>query len=326
MNNSIERPMFPPVIDSTMISAMRSCKQKMFKQYMLHYKPTNESVHLVAGAAFAKGLEVARENYYINKLSVDQSYAMGLQALIAAYGDFQCPDNSAKSLDRMLGAFEFFFANYPLDDDAFEPLTFGDKRGIEFSFAEPLDIMHPTSGDPIIFCGRADMIGEFADGIFLEDDKTTSSLGASFANQWELRSQFTGYAWAARKSLGIDVKGALIRGVSILKTKYDTMQVLTYRNEWEIDRWYKQIHRDIQSLIDCWKEGYYDYNLDYSCNEYGGCLFQSVCKSKEELKWLEASFTRKVWNPIDRVQVTPEEWEKSWQGEDIDLSGVLKLN
>jgi len=317
----LQRPNFPHVIDSTMISALRSCMHKVYLQYMHHYKSNYESVHLHAGAAFAKGLEVARESFYLDGDSSDTAEAKGLHALLTAYGDFEPPEGSAKSLDRMLGAFEFFMSAYPLDNDDFIPYKFtGGKQGIEFSFAEPLPIKHPVSGDPIIFAGRADMIGTYADGLFLEDDKTTSSLGASWANQWDLRSQFTGYTWAAKRSLGLNVKGALIRGVSILKTKYDTQQVLTYRPDWQIDRWEKQVIRDIQRLIDAWGEGYYDYNLDYSCNEYGGCLFRDVCNSKEEEKWLDASFTKRVWDPINRQEISVEEYDKSWQGEDIDLS------
>lgn len=317
------RPEFPHVIDSSMITTMRSCHQKMFRQYIEHWKIDRESVHLHAGGAFAKGLEVARESFYVNGESEDLAKGKGLHALLTFYGDYQPPEGSAKSLDRMMGAFEFFLDQYPLGDDGFTPLKFADnKHGIEFSFAEPLDIDHPTTGQPILFCGRADMLGEFADGIFLEDDKTTSSLGASWANQWDLRSQFTGYTWAAKKILKIPVKGVLVRGISILKTKYDTQQVLSYRQDWEIDRWEQQVLRDIKRLIEAWKEGYYDYNLDYACNEYGGCLFRDICKSRDPEKWLEANYTKRVWNPIDRKEMTVDEWDSSWKGEGINLDNL----
>lgn len=321
----LKRPDFPHVFDSTMISALRSCQTKMYYQYMQHFKSNYESVHLHAGASFAKGLEVARDSFYVKGEDKEVAESKGLHALLVAYGDFEPPENSNKSLDRMLGAYEFFMDQYPLGDCGYVPVKFADgKHGIEFSFAEPLEIDHPTTGEPILFCGRADMIGEFADGVFLEDDKTTSSLGAQWASQWELRSQFTGYTWAAKRGLKLPVKGALIRGISILKTKYDTQQVLTYRSDWEIDRWLEQVKRDINKLIAAWKEGYYDFNLDYSCNEYGGCLFRDVCKSRDPEKWLEAGYTRRVWNPIDRVEMTPEEWDKSWVGEEVSLDSFIQ--
>ena len=58
--------------------------------------------------------------------------------------------------------------------------------------------------------------------------KRQRQLGDSWARQWELRGQFTGYCWAAREA-GIDVNGVLVRGVSILKTKYGSAQAITNR-------------------------------------------------------------------------------------------------
>lgn len=312
------RPMFPHTVDSTMLSAFRSCPQKMFRTYVEHWKPKSDSVHLVAGGAFAKGIEVARKTYYEGTGDSppgdsELSVALGVQALMAAYGDFECPADSAKSLDRTLGALEYYFDVYPLGADGLEPATFrGGKKAIEFSFAEPLDIVHPVTGDPLLYTGRADLIGHFAGGLYVVDEKTTSSLGASWSRQWEMRSQFTSYAWAARKAAGLQVDGIMVRGISILKTKYDTLQVLTYRSQYEIDRWLDQTHRDLKRMIQCWKDGYWDYALDGACTEYGGCSLTSVCKSSDPATWLPMYFERRVWDPLARKQLSVAEWEASW--------------
>lgn len=307
------RPMFPHVIDATILSAFRSCPQKMFRTYVEHWKPQNESVHLVAGGAFAKGVEEARRAFYEQGKSADEAEAIGMQGLIHAYGDFECPSDSAKSLERMCGALEFYFANYRLGEDGADPITLSDgSRGIEFSFAEPLEINHPVTGNPLIWAGRADMIATFCDAIYLFDEKTTSSLGASWSKQWEMRSQFTGYCWAAKK-VGIDVNGTIVRGVSILKTKYDTQQAITYRTLHEIDRWYEQTLRDIRRMIVCWEQGYWDYNLDHSCAEYGGCSMVQVCKSSSPQDWLPMYFTKRVWDPLARREMAVEEYEASWE-------------
>src|ERR1700744_2495444 len=216
------RPMFPHTFDSTILSTLRSCPQKFLRQYVQHWKPLAQSVHLIAGGAFASGIEAARNVFYVAGGSAADAEAEGLAALIKHYGDFECPADSAKSLERMCGALEFYFHNYPLGADGANPITLASgRRGIEFSFAEPLDVLHPVSGDPILYTGRSDMIAERAGGVYVYDEKTTSSLGASWGRQWEMRSQFTGYGWAAAKQ-GIKTHGSIVRGVSILKTKYDT--------------------------------------------------------------------------------------------------------
>ena len=307
-----QRPMFPHTVDSTILSAFRSCPQKFFLQYVEHWKPKEQSVHLVAGGAFASGIESARDSFYVQGNSASDAEAAGLNALIKHYGDFEPPADSAKSLERMCGALEFYFSQYPLGADGANPITLANgRRGIEFSFAEPLNINHPVTGAPILYTGRSDMIAERAGGVYIYDEKTTSSLGASWGRQWEMRSQFTGYGWAAQRQ-GIKTHGSIVRGVSILKTKYDTLEVPTYRTEYELERWEAQTIRDIKRMIQAWEEGYWDWNLDGACTDYGGCSFTRVCKSSEPEAWLPMYFSQRVWDPLARIEVSVTDYEKSW--------------
>lgn len=307
------RPMFPPTIDSTILSTFRSCPQKFFRQYVQHWKPVAQSVHLLAGGAFAAAIETARDHFYVRGDDASVAEAAGLTSLIKHYGDFQCPDDSAKSLERMCGAFEFYLFNYPLGQDGAEPITLASgRRGIEFSFAEPLSVRHPVTGDPILYTGRSDMIAKRYDaGVWIYDEKTTSSLGSTWGRQWELRSQFTGYSWAARRQ-GIKTAGTIVRGVSILKTKYDTLEVATYRSDYEIDRWETQVEHDLRRMIQCWEEGYWDYSLDGACTDYGGCSLVQVCKASNPDEWLPAKFQKKVWDPLARRELSEAEYEQSW--------------
>lgn len=302
------RPDFPHALDSTMVGTFRSCPQKMLRQYVQHWKPKSESVHLVAGGAFAKGLEVARRAFYEQGLPAERAEAQGLKALLEAYGGFEPPEDSAKSPLRMAGALEFYFANYPLATDYAQPAPLGGQPAIEFSFAEPLEIMHPVTGDPILYTGRADMICDFAGGRWIEDDKTTKSLGQYWSQQWDLRSQFTGYCWAASRA-GIKVDGVLVRGVAILKTEYKTAEALAKRSTWEIARWHEQLHRDIERMLQCWEEGYWDYNLDHACTEYGGCSLRDICRVPNPEEWLPINHVQRIWDPLAREEraLPPEE-------------------
>lgn len=304
------RPEFPAVLDSTIIAAFRSCPHKAFREFMQHWKSKDPSVHLHAGAAYAKGLEVARKAFYEEGQDPETSVGRGAAALLEAYGDFECPEDSAKSAVRTCGALEFYFDSYPLATDSAVPITLpSGRRGIEFGFVEPLSILHPVTGDPLQYSGRMDMVVDYQGMVLGEDDKTASALGASWPRQWDLRSQFTGYVWGAARA-GIKLNGFLIRGVSILKTKYDTQQAITYRPEWQLARWEKQLERDIQRMIACWEEGYFDYNLDHACAEYGGCPFRQVCLTQEPQPMLEAFFQRRKWDPVMRTETVLEEVEQ----------------
>lgn len=327
---------FPTVFDSSILATAKACPQKFFKEYLNHWKPKSHSVHLQAGSAFAKGIEVARKAFFegqyeklqntqIGELTFKKewittqaeafnaqaSIECGLQALLASYGEFEAPYDSAKTADRMAGALEFYFSNYPLEPDLNAPIVLASgRRAIEFSFAHPLPIAHPETGNPILYCGRMDAILEYAGQPFITDEKTTSQLGATWSRQWDLRSQFTGYAWGCRES-GIPAAGAIIRGVSILKTKYETQQAITYRPSWQIDRWYEQTVDLINEILIRWytytdgnraPHQSFPYNLDHTCAEYGGCQFRQACSTEDETPWLETYFEKREWNPLTRQE------------------------
>ena len=301
---NLTRPPFPTVLDSSLVAAFRSCPQKAFLEYFLHWKTKSPSVHLHAGKAYAAALERTRVEFYLNGTPPNLAIARGLETLLREYGDFECPSDSAKSCERMCGAFEFYFDHYPLGTDKAIPVTLpGGAKGIEFSFAEPIEFNHPESGDPILYVGRMDMICEYAGAWYGLDDKTTSQLGASWPKQWDLRSQFTGYTWGAAKS-GFPLSGFIVRGVSILKTKYDTLQPITYRPAWMIEQWYTQLLRDVKRMVQCWEEGYWDFDLDHACTEFGGCVFKNICRTtpKNRVQWLETGFERRRWDPVTREE------------------------
>ncbi|MGB8989545.1 MAG: hypothetical protein WCC37_23305 [Candidatus Sulfotelmatobacter sp.] len=294
---------FPEVFDSSMMASFKSCPQLFKKLYIDNWKSKEGvNVHLTAGGAFAAGLEAARRAFFVNGFSAEVAEAHGLEALLLHYGDFECPPDSAKSAERTAGALEFYLDHYPLTMDTGYPILLpGEKRAIEVNFVHPLPIDHPETGQPLLYCGRSDMICQFAGGNYIEDDKTTSSLGPTWSRQWDLRGQFLGYTWGFRNS-GFDVRGVLVRGVSILKTKYDTQEAIVNFSEKQVNRWYTEMLEWIEDIKRCWTVGRWKYNLDHACVEYGGCGFKTVCQVDEEQPWLEQYFEKRKWNPITREE------------------------
>lgn len=303
-----DRPPFPMALDATMIRDFRTCPQKCFRSHFEHWKPKGERIDPIAGHAFASGLEIARQAYYEQGTTPDEALIAGAKALIQDYGQAECPDDNPKSLSNTLGALSEYFHVHGFDTDHLQPLRLPDgKRAIEFTFALPFPgIIHPESGDPLLYSGRCDMLADYMDAIFVVDEKTTKQLGPTWPKQWNMRSQITGYVWAARE-FGYNVAGAIIRGVAIRKYDYGHAEVILYRPEWRIEQWILQTQKDILRMIRCWEEGYWDYNLDDGCSAYGGCHFQDVCSSLSPDMWLNASFEKRVWNPLRHIEVKMED-------------------
>ena len=146
-----------------------------------------------------------------------------------------------------------------------------------------------------------DAIYNHAGDIYIIDEKTTSKLGASWTRQWDLRAQFTGYAWGCREA-GIRVAGAIVRGVSILKTKYDTLEAITYRPQWMVERWYSETLGLVHRAIERWRTGNWFHDFDSACAEYGGCQYRQCCQSQDDNPWLETYFERRHWDPVARTE------------------------
>lgn len=300
MSDPQQRPAFPRVVDSTMRSAFAACPQQFAYEFLSNLAPTGINVDLHAGACFASGLEAARLAFYRDGKPAGEALAAGIRALMRAWGDFD-PGDHVKNLVRMCGALEYYFSVWPLGMDHLRPVIKDGVARIEFSFALPIpEVTHPESGEPLIYAGRTDMIAQHISGVcFVEDDKTTKQLGDSWGRKWHLRGQFTGYTWAARQT-SHTVQGAVVRGISILKTKYDHAEELVDESPWKVDQWYAQLVRDLRRMIQCWREGIFDKNLGDSCVAYGGCYFAKLCNSSNPENWIDGNYVEKNWDPLAR--------------------------
>jgi hypothetical protein len=283
---------------------------------MLGLAPTAPSIHLHAGKVFARGQEVYRLSFYSeSKWQGNAAHALceATKAMVMEWGDEDYWLDHAKSLPNIILALEASFDEYPASMDYVVPHMVDGKPAVEFNFVLPIPGMfHPETKEPLLYTGRFDMLAEYNDMLYVEDDKTATSLGPTWPNQWALRSQFTGYCWGAR-SYGKPVVGAIIRGTGILKSKFTFAQSVQSRSQWEIDRWLEQIKRDIFRMQQCWEEGYWDFNLDESCTQYGGCTFVSLCTKPNPEQWIEPDFKVDFWDPlaIAKAELPNEETNNS---------------
>jgi len=290
-------PPFPEVIDSSMRATYRACPQKFYQEYILNRKRPGISVDLHFGGCFAKAMEIIRTAFYQDGKSLEESMMLGATEAIGMWGDFVPPEKKNKTLPRLVEAIAEYFQEYPPLSDHIQPWRAAGKPCIEFSFAEPIDIKHPTTGNPILIAGRCDMVGDYHGGCYPVDEKTTTQLGPSWLKQWHLRGQFTCYTWACKRA-GYPAIGAIVRGMSILKKSFGHAEVLELRPQWMIDRWYVQFCDDVESMIRDWERGYWSWDLDKACADYGGCAYQDLCRVENPEPFAKTEYEIRKWNPV----------------------------
>lgn len=305
MENFPEAP-FPELIDSSKLSTFDSCEAKFYFSYIHHLSPLAISPDLHAGAAFSTAMEVARTAIYKHSMTTEEAIAQGVRAMVTYWGDFEPPHGHNKTLEAMIGALASYFEEYPPETDPLRPLIKENgEPAVEFSFSIPTLIPHPVSGDPIMYCGRFDMLADF-DGMFLcvEDDKTTKSFYMNWAESWHMRGQFMGYCYAAQQH-GYDVSRALIRGIAILKTKYNHAQAIVEFQPWMIEKWWQDTNRKIERMVSAWKNDHYIRSFADACSAYSGCEFKPhLCINQYPEQHLN-QFQIKEWNPLEKNPTWP---------------------
>jgi hypothetical protein len=299
---------FPLGIDNTMRTAWDACERKFLLAHIYNLRAGKPSEHLVFGGAYAKGLEVARKEYYNgNTNRVDY---LG-KAFIAAIEEWNLHLDDplldiAKSLPNCLCAIDYYFKEWPMATDWVAPL--GSKDGgepaIEFSFAIPIPHKRPDTLDLLLYTGRFDMFADYASNPAVYDDKTAMQLGNQWIKSWNLSSQMTGYIWAGQQS-GFETDTAIIRGVSILKQSFGNAQAIEHRTKFEVDAWYKTLNRNVERMIQRYMEGpdAFTFSLGQACGAYGGCPYQTLCKKENWQDWIEPDFHEFVWNPLANYKV-----------------------
>jgi hypothetical protein len=288
---------FPMWLDNTAREALSLCKRKGYYTHWRNIIPTHMSEHLVFGSAYAKGLEVARKGFYGQGLDADEAILDGLIAAWKDWGHYIPPEKSIKTLENLERSYLTYFQRFPMATDYIRPYMDSGEPAVEFTFAIPIpDVVHPETGDPILYVGRFDMLAEFRTGVWVMDDKTASQLGARWRDQWDMSPQMTGYCWACRE-YNFNVSGALIRGNSP-QTEVKIEEAVTYRKDWQINEWLELLVADVKASITCWEQSHWPKVYNAACNLYSGCPYRALCTSRNPEDIIPVNYRHRVWDPL----------------------------
>lgn len=289
----------PIYIDSTMMATFRSCQRKFYNNYIINKVLDGNNVHLTAGGAIAHAMDTVRKLQFGKPpIQIDELMGLAFKPFVEKWGDLDVPMDQAKNIHNCLWALEEYLRHYHPATDPVQPLARADGTPTtEFTFAVPLPIHHPN-GDPFVYCGRFDLLGRytFNDLLVVLDEKTSGSLGAAWARQWDMRGQFIGYVWACQQ-LGYNVKDVLVRGIGIYKTEPKLLAVPTAYPTHLVDRWYKQLLLTLEKLVWCYTYDQWDYDFADACSSYGGCPYQPMCLSSVPERFY-SNYTDRTWAPI----------------------------
>jgi hypothetical protein len=271
----------------------------------------------------AKAFETIRRSYYKHGKSLEECFQIAFPEFIRRWAWVEPKVGNYKDFVNCWMAIEAYFKEYPLDSDFFQPLMLSNgEPAVEFQFGIPLDIMHPITGNPLFFCGRADMLavnGDDPKTCYVMDEKTTKGIGSSWPYQWDMRGQFYGYTWAARHH-GHRCSGALVRGIAIQQTQFAFAEKVIFYTDWQIDNWVRYMNEKIERMVYCFDDGLevlvqadlkgwdpehtmrmlhdkWPQSFGEMCSSYGGCMYTDLC-TKQNPWELYHDYDTRIWNPM----------------------------
>lgn len=301
------------------IALSSACNRKHYWSHLLGLYPTGKSVHLVAGAAFAAGVEAARRYCFAQAspagVSLSTLLAAAYDAFHTEWGDYRAPDNprNAKTYAGTFQALANYLEDYHPGRDALQPLIRPDGTpAVEYKFAVPLPVLHP-SGDPFLLVGRFDMLASYnfagMDLTVPVDEKTASSFTEDWADSWSLSSQMLTYIWALRAQ-GYNITHAVVRGIAIQKTQFAVRTALVNPTNDLLYRFEQQLLRNVTRMRDAWLalragkplEETHPCAFNKTCNDFGGCAYRTLCEVPDPSAFY-SNYILHRWNPTAKQPV-----------------------
>lgn len=288
--------------DSVSLGAFKMCPR--YYQYTIidGYSARSMSVHLFFGIVYHAALE-----RYEHARASGQDFDQGVYAAVRyameqtwdrASGKPMWFDHDIKDRFTLVRSVVWYLEQFKDDPLATVILATG-KPAVELSFR--METTHQASdGSPFALCGHLDRLAGDEMGLWVVDKKTTTqTLGDYYFRGFSPDNQFTLYTLAAKVVYGTPVKGVVNDAVQIAKgfSRYERRAIP--RTEAQLDEWYKDLGLWFKLAEWYAQNQYYPLN-DKSCGQYGGCPFRSICSKPPSIrqKWLDAEFTKRVWDPL----------------------------
>lgn len=308
MNSSFDTAGLQFAWDSTSLATWLDCERKYQLTMIENWVPRSRSVHLRFGGHYATALET-----YHKRRALGEDHETALRnvvetTLVASWshdrdsegnrisgtGTAEEFTDNAKTRENLIRTIIWYLEHYKEDTMT----TFIKADGIpavEYSFSLPVD-------NDIILAGHIDRLVNYAEGIYIQDQKTTgSTISAHYFKQFSPHTQMSLYTFAGRIIYSAPVKGVIIDAAQIAVGFSRFERGITMRTPEQLTEWYEGAMLHIQAARKATKENHFPMRPS-SCSNYGGCMFRDVCALSPTVRpnALAADFEKRVWDPLQR--------------------------
>jgi len=279
--------------DNSTISCFQTCRRKYYYQYVRHLQPAMKSAPLIFGTAIHDALDC----YYKNK---DKDVGI-IEAVKLFKSSYSTPEGeSLRTVENGVKMLTWYSIKYKG-----EPFTVYGKpeEGFVFFIGE------------LLYGGRLDLPVEWDGQLWIMEHKTTTRLGASYFNQYELDKQITGYIIALEEYSGRKCSGAII---NVLEPWKDVKRVSAKTKKPEDHFLRKPISKSedlkqrfrynvqaiVRDILWCEQHGeFQEAEKKEACFYYNrDCPFLQLCQYGENERVIKRDYIVKKWEPFSTAQ------------------------
>lgn len=292
-------------VDSTSLSAFKTCPRLYQLSIIEGYEPKQTSFHLLFGLLYHGALE-RYDHQKFKGASHDDAVDFALDWVLRSSWnkDLQRPwvsGDSNKNRYTLLRTVVDYLDKFGRDDVLETVALANGKPAVELSFSF-FSGRTAETGEQIMFCGHLDRLAKMNGQVYVSDRKTTShTISSRWFDQFTPHNQFSLYVLAAQIIYPEKAKGLVVDGAQVAVGFSRFERALVTRDQAQLQEWHRDTMLQLELMESYAKLGYWPQN-DSSCDKYGGCKFRGICsKSPSSRKqWLESDFARRVWDPLQR--------------------------
>lgn len=289
------------VWDSTSLKTADACFAKYEMQILQGWTPKGEAVHLRFGGHYATALEHYYKFVVKEGFSPQEATRMVVWEALRDTWDRteEHPEgkpwdsmHNLKTRESLIRSIVWYLDHFAEDSLPVVVLSDG-TPAVEHTFKIPVD-------NGIIFSGHLDRMVEYAEGVWVMDQKTTgSTLTARYFEQYSPDHQMSMYSFAGKAAFAVPVVGVIIDAAQIAVGFTRFERGFTSRSASQLNEWYDDTMFLIERVREATRKQHFPRN-PMSCGNYGGCPFRAICSRAPEVRpqFLKGGFDKTPgWDP-----------------------------
>lgn len=285
--------------DSMSIGALKKCF-KYYQYTMIEgWVPRQRNFHLHFGIVYhgaTERYEHAKAQGTDHEEAVDVAVAWALkETWDSTLKRPWISGDNAKNRFTLLRTIVWYLDQFK--EDPLKTIILADGRpAIELSFRYPPGI-ETKSGEEILLSGHLDRVASLNDDVFISDKKTTGhTIDDNYWTQFSPDVQFSNYTLAGKVVWGLPIQGIIVDAAQVAVTFSRFQRGLVKRTDEQLEEWFEDLKVLLRWAEVAAETNHYPLN-DKACFR---CDFRAICARSPQVreKWLEATFMRRVWDPL----------------------------